>query len=720
MRRLSFLFLLFVGISFSVNAQNKQLTVDDAFLKPELNPTNLLGLSWIHNTHTYSFVHKNKIVKGSVSSDKRDTILSMEEINSAFEAAKISTIKRIPAYKWLDENRLLFSHGNRWSIYNIKDKKAEALQTLPENAENADFFNDKLQAAYTVDNNLFVMGKDGNGINITNEQNKDIVYGQSAHRNEFGIHKGTYWSPNGNFLAFYRMDQSMVTDYPLVDLTERPAKANIIKYPMAGDKSHQVTLGIYNVFAKNTIYVKTTGDPEQYLTNISWSPDEKHIYIAVLNRAQNHMQLNKYDVATGNFIKTLFEEKHDKYVEPLDELIFIKGKNDQFLWLSQRDGYKHFYIYNTDGKLLGQLTKGNWVVTKFLGFDDAGQNVIYTSTAESPLENHPYIVNIKSKKITRLSQQPGVHGVLLSSDARYIIDNYTNPKTPRRIDILSTGILAVKKNSDKLVQNIHTSENPLKDYKLGETKTFTIKADDGTDLYCRMILPANFDASKKYPVVTYVYGGPHAQMISGGWLNGGNLWMNYMAQQGYIMFTLDNRGSANRGRAFEQAVFRNLGEVEMRDQLKGVDYLRSLPYVDTARMGVHGWSFGGFMTTNLMLKHPNIYKVGVAGGPVIDWKYYEIMYTERYMDTPQENPEGYKNAELTNYVKNLNGRLLHIHGTVDDVVLWQHSLMFVKKAVDEGKLMDYFVYPGHPHNVGGKDRAHLYRKVTQYFDDFLK
>ncbi|MGZ5303551.1 MAG: DPP IV N-terminal domain-containing protein, partial [Bacteroidia bacterium] len=469
MRRLSFLFLLFVGISISTSAQTKLLTVEDAFLKPELNPTNLTGLAWIPNTNSYSFIHKEGFVKGSVSSEKKDTILSVTELNEAFEAAKLKTLKRFPAYQWLDENRILFNHGSRWSIYNLKDKTAEALQTLQEGAENPDFFKENLQAAYTVENNLFVMGKDGSAINISNEQNKDIVYGQSAHRNEFGISKGTYWSPKGNFLAFYRMDQSMVTDYPLVDISERPAKAKMIKYPMAGDKSHQVTLGIYNVSAKKTLYIKTTGDTEQYLTNISWSPDEKHIYIAVLNRAQNHMQLNKYDAATGNFIKTLFEEKNDKYVEPLDELIFLKNNPNQFLWLSQRDGYKHFYHYNTDGKLLGQLTKGNWVVTKFLGFDDEGQHVIYTSTAESPLENHPYLVNIKTKKTTKLSQQPGVHGVLLSSDARYILDNYTNPNTPRKVEILSTGILAIKKNADKLIQTVHTSENPLKDYKLGET-----------------------------------------------------------------------------------------------------------------------------------------------------------------------------------------------------------------------------------------------------------
>jgi dipeptidyl-peptidase-4 len=720
MRRLSYFLVLFIGFTFSANAQSKKLTIDDAFLKPELNPANLTGLTWIPNTHNFSYIQKDFFIQGNAISAKKDTLITLTQLNQSFQAAKLNTVKKIPAYSWLDANRILFNHHNRWSIYNVKEKTADSLQTLPENADNADYENGKMQVAYTVDNNLFVMQKDGKSQNISNESNVAIVYGQSAHRNEFGINKGTFWSPNGNYLAFYRMDQTMVTDYPLVDISTRPASVNPIKYPMAGDKSHQVTLGVYNVSTKNTLYLKTTGDPEQYLTNISWSPDEKYIYIAVLNRAQNHMWLNKYEVSTGNFVKTLFEETNDKYVEPLDELIFVKNKPEQFLWLSQRDGFKHFYIYNTDGKLLGQLTKGNWLVTSFLGFDQTGKNVFYTSTAESPLEIHPYMVNLKSKKIKRLSKEAGVHGTLVSSDGAYILDNFTNPTTPRKVDVINTGITAVKGGADKVEQTVFAAENPIKDYKLGQTKTFTIKADDGTDLYCRIILPADYDATKKYAVVTYVYGGPHAQMINGGWLNGSNLWMQYMAQQGYIMFTLDNRGSQNRGMKFEQATFRNLGDVEIKDQLKGVEYLRSLSYVDTARMGLHGCSFGGFMTTSMMVKHPGVYKVAVAGGPVIDWKYYEIMYTERYMDTPQENPEGYKNADLTNYVKNLNGRLMLIHGTVDNVVVWQHSLMFVKKCVDEGKMLDYFVYPGHEHNVLGKDRAHLYKKITQYFDDFLK
>ncbi|GAB3820390.1 hypothetical protein GCM10028895_20410 [Pontibacter rugosus] len=381
------------------------------------------------------------------------------------------------------------------------------------------------------------------------------------------------------------------------------------------------------------------------------------------------------------------------------------------MWVSERTGYDHLYLYDTNGKQIRQLTSGNWMVTDILGFSSKGDELYYTSTAESPLERHIYAVNLSNGKTRRISQGSGTHQAQLSPSSKYIIDNYSSQVTPRNIWVLNT--------EGKVQQTLLTAKNPLKEYNLGETTVFPIKADDGTDLYTRMITPPNMDQNKKYPVVVYVYGGPHVQLVNNSWLAGANLWMHLMAQQGYIVFTVDSRGSSARGLDFEQATFRQLGTVEMADQLRGVDYLKSLPYVDPTRIGIHGWSFGGFMTTSLMTRHPEVFKVGVAGGPVIDWKYYEVMYTERYMDSPQQNPEGYEKANLLNYVKNLKGKLLMIHGTVDDVVVWQHSLQYIKKAVDEGILLDYFVYPGHPHNVRGKDRVHLMRKVTQYFDENL-
>lgn len=481
---------------------------------------------------------------------------------------------------------------------------------------------------------------------------------------------------------------------------------------MAGQTSHQVTLGIYDVQSESTRFLQIPGEKDQYLTAISWSPDSKYVFVGVLNRDQNHLKMNHYDAKSGDFIKTIFEEKDEKYVEPQNPLLFFPNSNTDFIWQSQRTGYNHLFHYNIEKGLLSQITKGDWLVTAVLGFNEKKKEIYFTSTKETPLERHLYRINWENFKTERLDSAPGMHSGILSSNGNYLYDVYSNSETPRVADIINTSTL---KNS-----NILTSENPLKNYQRAEVKNVTLKADDGTPLYGKLMLPADFDANKKYPVIVYLYNGPHLQLITNSFPASGNLWYDYMTQNGYIVFSMDGRGSSNRGMKFEQAVFRNLGETEMNDQLKGVDYLKSLPYVDSKRMGVHGWSFGGFMTTSLMLKHPEIFKAGVAGGPVIDWNMYEIMYTERYMDSPQQNPEGYKNANLLDKVQNLKGKLLMIHGAQDDVVVWQHSIKFLKSAVDNGVQVDYSVYPGHAHNVIGKDRVHLMQKVTDYFDEHLK
>ncbi|WP_255481254.1 S9 family peptidase [Pontibacter sp. Tf4] len=705
--------MLLAVATLQAQAQDKMLTMEDAIINPALQPENLRQLNWVAGSDDFTFVKDNALVRGNAKSTKHNTILTVDKLSAAIQAAGGKEVKSFPAVQWKDANTLVLNLQGKIFNYNLKDGKATIVTTYAADAENAELDPTKQRIAYTKGNNLYVSAPGAADVAVTNEKNEGIVNGQAAHRSEFGISKGTFWSPTGKHLAFYRMDQTMVTDYPLVDVAPLPAKLNNIKYPMAGGKSHHVTVGVYNTATKQTTFLKTGEPAEQYLTNITWSPDEKHIYIAVVNRDQNHMKLNQYDAATGDFVKTLLEEKHAKYVEPEKGLYFVPGKPNQFVRVSERTGYDHLYLYDTNGKEIRTLTKGDWMITDVLGFSKDGKKLYYSSTAESPLERHFYSVDLNNGKNTRLSQGSGTHSAKLSPNGNYIIDTYSSQVTPRKIWVVNT-------KDGKVAQTLLTSKNPVADYALGEVTIFPIKADDGTDLYTRMITPPNFDKNKKYPVVVYVYGGPHLQLVTNSWMGGANLWMQLMAQKGYIVFTLDPRGTSARGLEFEQATFRQLGTVEMADQLRGVEYLKSLPYVDASRMGIHGWSFGGFMTTTMMLKSPETFKVGVAGGPVIDWNYYEVMYTERYMDSPEQNPEGYKNANLLNHVKNLKGKLLMIHGTVDDVVVWQHSLAFLKKAVDEGVLLDYFVYPGHPHNVIGKDRVHLMRKVTQYLDDNLK
>lgn len=683
-------------------------------LKGSLAPKDLKQLSWQPHSDSYVYLDETSqtFVRIAATDMKADTLISLASLNKALVGK--DTLKSMPAIKWLSISSFYFSHKNHFykSIYSSGVWYVNTWTKLPDNAENMMVSDDATQLAYNVENNLYVVDGADAVAPISNEPNKNIVYGQAVHRNEFGIDKGIFFSPKGNFVAFYRMDQTMVADYPVIDWSVTPAVNNNIKYPMAGGASHQVTLGIYNTVTKQTVYMQTGEPKDHYLTCVTWSPDEKYVFIAILNREQNHLWLNKYDALTGAFMKTLFEESDNKYVEPQNPLAFLPGSNSEFLWWSQRDGFMHLYRYDTTGKLLNQVTKGDWLVNELIGFNPKKEEVIFTANKETPLGKNVYKANWVKGVITRLDDSNGVHTIKMSDDGNYILDALQNQFTSRKIELYTS--------DKKINKNILTAPDPLADYQRPQIKNLTLNADDGTLLYGRIIYPVGFDSSKKYPVIVYLYNGPHVQLLQNSYPASANLWYEYLAQHGYIVFTMDGRGSGNRGLKFEQATFRHLGKVEMDDQLKGVDYLKSLPYVDADRMGVHGWSFGGFMTTSLMLRHPGIFKCAVAGGPVIDWSMYEVMYTERYMDTPQENPEGYEENNLLTKTKNLKGKLLMIHGTQDGTVVWQHSIKFVKACVDNGVQIDYFVYPGYEHNVIGKDRVHLMQKITDYFDEYLK
>ena len=692
-------------------AQEKMLSTHDAiYMNRDIYPVSVRQLQWIGDLNDYAFVEKNSVYKTGAKNGSQTLLFDMDVLNQAMNKNGYDSIKRLPGLHFYGNQNCSFSVNNKYFDYNFVTDYLSQVNAIPEGAENTDYETNTRFIAYTIDNNLYY-SVDGKSKQVTFDDNKEIVNGQTVHRVEFGITKGIFWSPESKKLAYYRKDESMVTDYPLVDVNTRIAEVENTKYPMAGMTSHQVTLNVYNLATGETVTMKTGEHFDQYLTAVTWGPEGKFIYIGILNRDQDHLKLNKYDAATGDFVQTLFEEKSEAYVEPQHPLYFMPNRKDHFIWQSRRDGWNHMYLYNTKGELVQQLTKGEWEVTELIGLKGDGK-LWFTSTEESPLQNNLYSVKPGSDKILRVTPDHGTHTTFVSTSGKYIIDIFSSTDVARQYQLLNS--------KGKVVRIIKENVDPLADYNLGEMSIFTLKSDNDDDLYCRMIKPVDFDSTKKYPVIVYVYGGPHAQMITDSWLGSAGLYLNYLAQQGYLVWTLDNRGSANRGLEFEQSIYRNLGVLEVADQMVGVDYLKSLPYVDAERIGVDGWSYGGFMTINLMLSHPEVFKVGVAGGPVIDWQYYEIMYGERYMDTPEQNPEGYENANLLNKIDNLNGKLMIIHGTSDPTVVWQHSLQFVKTAIEKGKQMDYFVYPGHGHNVRGIDRAHLYTKITNYFNDYLK
>jgi len=696
------------------NAQLQQLTIQQAVLNQntEFAPKTIDNLSWMPDIDSYTYVSKDSMYQVTIPKGTKSSILLLSEVNNQLSLNKLPVIKDLRRVKWTSNNLVNFNIENGIVFFDIKLKMVSRHFIYDENAENNDISPDTKKVAFTKSNNLFILNDDRTSIQITADQDINIVNGQSVHRNEFGINKGTFWSPKGNYLAFYKMDQTMVTDYPLVDITSRIATLKNVKYPMAGMTSHEVKLAIYNISTKETVFIKTGEPEEQYLTNIAWSLDEKTIFIAILNRGQNHMTLNQYDASTGDFIKTLFEETSPKYVEPQEPPFFLNSKPDHFIWQSKRDGWNHLYLYKTDGTLVQQLTKGDWDVIDFLGTDKTDMVVYYTSTQTSPIEKHLFSMDLKNQKELKLTSVKGTHRVLLSPSKKYFIDFVNSTEIPNQVDLYNI--------NGKMIKGLFKANNPYNNYAMPKVELMSLKANDGkTDLYARIIKPFNFDPNKKYPVVVYVYGGPHSQLVTDSWLGGARLWEYYMANKGYIMFTLDNRGTSNRGFDFENITHRQLGTIETEDQIVGVKYLLSLPYVDAGRFGVHGWSYGGFMTVSLMLKTAEYFKVGVAGGPVIDWKYYEIMYGERYMDTPDENPEGYKTADLKNYVTNLKGKLLIIHDDFDETVVPQHSFTFLRECIKNGVQVDFFMYPQHEHNVRGKDRVHLIDKIIRYFDENL-
>jgi len=669
----------------------------------------------IFNGRKVSTIHPARANEGK--------ILTMEETILS------KSIRPETAYfSWQSENNLIMiKNGQSFSV-DLTTVKAVLTESndnqnsiVPPEAENIKWSNNN-SIAYTIGQNLYFSDSKNNR-KLVAKGDSNISFGQSVSRNEFGISDGIFWSPDNSLIAFYRKDESLVTDFPLIDITTRTGSLKNLKYPMNGMDSEKTDLGIYTIADSSVIYIKVDDfEYDRYLTNISWSPDSRFILIQILDRSQKHLRLNMYRATDGSFVKTLLIEDNDKYVEPLDPVYFLKNSWQFIYRTANRDGYRNLYLCDTTGKVR-RLTTTNADV-RYIGND--GTNVYYTSAEISPVESHLFSISIKKAKggkasfaefskigtPVRHTFEPGWHNITFSPDYKYFIDSYSSFNLPFKAILKSCG--------NKFEKVITESYYPLSDYATGEVEIGTVPSADGKySNWYRLLRPKDFDPSKKYPVILYVYGGPHSQLVKNTWLGNIRLWEMYMAQRGYIVYVQDNRGTENRGLEYEQAIHKQCGQVEMADQLVGIEMLKSLPYVDSNRIGVHGWSYGGFMTISLMTNFPEIFKVGVAGGPVIDWKWYEIMYGERYMETEATNADGFKRTSLMKKVNDLKGKLLICQGAVDNTVLWQHSLNFVQECIRQQVQLDYFPYPIAEHNVYGKDRVHLMNKVTLYFDENL-
>ena len=635
------------------------------------------------------------------ANDASGKMLTMEETILSRELAPARL-----GQSWIGNDYLRIIKDGKWVSYRISDGDTSEYKMV-----------EKGLRAYTDGQSLRLRLAEGTSVPVAESENPQITYGQHVSRNEFGIDGGIFIAPDSSKVAFYRKDESRVSTFPLLDITTRTGSLKEIKYPMAGMDSENVQLGVYDVAAGTTVYMKVDEfGYDQYLTNISWRPDASQVLIQVLDRSQKHMKLNVYDAVTGDFVKTILTEDNEKYVEPEDPVRFLKGSNDIFIYRTDnRDGFRNLYLCDFDGNVQ-RITSVDADVA-YVAND--GKYIWYTSAEVSPVENHLFRISVKKSgkgwkfgKPEQLTQESGWHDITMSPDCKHFVDCWSNISTPHVTDLCTS--------DGKTVRNLCTSADPTLDYAYTEITLGTVKSADGKfDNYYRLIKPKDFDPSKKYPVILYVYGGPHSQMVKNTYMAELRRWEMYMAQRGYLVYVQDNRGTQNRGSEFEKAIHKQCGQAEMADQMEGIKMLMELPYVDANRIGVHGWSYGGFMTISLMTNYPEVFKVGVSGGPVIDWKWYEVMYGERYMDHPDVNPEGYAKTSLINSAKNLKGKLLICQGAIDPVVLWQHSLSFVRECVVNNIQVDYFPYPRHEHNVTGKDRVHLHDKISMYFKDYL-
>jgi len=720
--RYSLLVLVLLAIAPRTQAQEKlkDLTLSDAITRAYSTyaPERVDGLQWIPGTSEYSFERDNALLRGGIGKIADRPIVTLEQLNA--QLSKDAQLKSLPGLTWENATTIAFTHSDRAWTWDVPKGALRERMALDPAAERDDADAAGHAVAYTIAEDLYVrIPEEREPRRVTSDGADGIVNGSSVHREEYGITKGTFWSPDGKKLAFYRMDERMVTPYSLEDISTKPSTFNRIRYPMAGQTSHNVTVGVYDLASNRTVFLRTEGAPDDYLTNISWDLAGKQVLIIHLNRATDHLRLVQYDAVTGAPLRTILEERDTKWLEPQHPITFLKRAPGNFIWWSQQDGFWHLYLYDLQKGLVRQLTKGAWVVKDVLGFDAKetvmfveGTAVIDPKSPSGALETHIYRVELASGKTRRLTQQAGTHHGQLSVDGRYLTDTWSSLSVPGRTEIIGATDGAVLKT-------LVDSKDPLAGMSTGTVEFVRVQGENGDVLNGRLVKPAGFDTRKKYPVIVYVYNGPHVQLVTNSFLGGAQLWMLHAAQRGYIVLTLDGHGSDNRGKAFEQVIHRQLGITEVKDQLRGVDFLKGLPYVDADRIAVHGWSFGGHMTVAMLLRAPGTFKAGVAGGPVMDWSMYEVMYTERYMDTPEEDPEGYALTRHTDKAAQLRDKLLVITGGMDNVVLPEHSYAFLKNCVDNGVQVDFFEYPGHEHNVRGKDRVHLYTKVLDYIDAAL-
>jgi len=708
----------------------KPLTVDRIYSEPSLSGRLTRGIAWTPDSKQISFFESNATGKVGrtelwavdVASGQRRVILSAEKLESVLPAdAEQSTQatglgRHAPAeYQWAPGgSALLFQGATSLAWFDLKTQTSRGLVSGKERIADPKISPDGKYVSFVRNHNLWLVSvADGKERAFTEGGTEEVRKGELdwVYPEELEITTAYWWAPDSSAIAYFQMDESKVAKYPLVDFSSPTGEAEEERYPPAGGGNPIVRVFVALVGGGEAHAMDTGENADIYIARVNWLTDSKHIAIQRLNRPQTVLDLLICDAATGSAHAAL-NETDQYWINVSNDLRFLKdGK--RFLWSSERSGYRHLYLYDLEGKQLAQITKGDWEVSAVDAVDEGKGLVYFTGTAKSPLERHLYRVSLDGSAISRITIHNGTHGVKMAPDASAFVDTYSDVVTPPRQDVArADGSLLRVINENKVAE--------LADYHLSAPQFLSVKAHDGMALNAVMIKPPDFDESKKYPVLVFTYGGPHAQVVLNAW--GGNtaLWNQSMAQKGYIIFSLDNRGSAGRGHLFEEPIHYNLGAVELADQREGVAYLKSLPFVDGERIGIWGWSYGGTMTLNAMFSAGGQFKAGFAGGPVTDWHFYDSIYTERYLGLLPQNENGYRASSPIDRAENLKGKLLIAHGTGDDNVHFANTLSLINELIGHGKYVEVMPLPGRGHGASDPAaRKVIFNRVTQFFLDNL-
>ena len=715
----------------TAQAPPKSLTVDRIYndSEPSLSGHATAGLAWTPNGEQISFFKsegapaaKKELWTMDVASGKSRLLVSSEKLESVLPGESGNSTQATglgrhapPQYQWApDGAALLFQGPTSLAWFDLKTQTARTLVSGKEDLADAKISPDGRYVSFVRDHNLWLVSvADGKARAFTRGGTEEIRKGELdwVYPEELEITTAYWWAPDSSAIAYLEMDERQVAEYPLVDFSSYAGGADEERYPPAGGHNPIVRVMVGSVSGGEPRAIDTGAETDIYIPRVNWLADSKHLAIQRLNRPQTVLDLLIADAGSGK-TRTALTEKDQYWINVGDDLHFFKdGK--RFLWTSERSGYRHVYLYDLDGRELAQLTKGAWEVFAVQGVDEAKGLVYFTAAEKSPLERHLYRVALDGTGFTRITKDDGTHGINLAPNASAFIDTYSNSMNPPRQDL-------VRADGSRIAVINDNKPAELAEYRLSPVQFLSVRSHDGIELNAMMIKPPDFNPARKYPVIVHTYGGPHAQVVLNAWGGSTFLWHQLMAQKGYIVFALDNRGSAGRGHLFEEPIHFRFGAQELSDQRDGAAYLKSMPYVDPNRIGIWGWSYGGHMTLHAMFEDPEDFKVGFAGGPVTDWHYYDSIYTERYLGLLPQNEESYQESSPIKNAANLKGKLLIAHGTGDDNVHFANTLAVLNELIEAGKYVEVIPVPGRGHGVSDPPaRRVLMRRVTQFFLDSL-